>query len=133
MKVLIFGNPLVKEDSLPLKILPKLRKKFPSIEFKEFDTAESLEKEGEELIIIDTVKNIEDVKIFEDIEIFERKKIFSTHDYDLAYELKALKKLGYIKKVRIIGIPSKISEEECLRKVSEKLKSILFSRNDSHN
>ena len=35
-KILIFGNPIVKEDSMPLKLKAKLENRFPDIEFKEF-------------------------------------------------------------------------------------------------
>ena len=46
MRVLVLGNPLIPEDSLPLKLLPKLRKKFPRIEFVEFDPNEDIEEIG---------------------------------------------------------------------------------------
>ncbi len=44
MKILVFGNILVKKDNLALKLLPRLREKFPNIIFKEFDPTENLEK-----------------------------------------------------------------------------------------
>jgi len=64
--IYVFGNPLVKEDSLPLKLIGKLRKEFPSLEFKEFDTVEDLTER--ELNIIDTVKGIKKVELIEDQE-----------------------------------------------------------------
>ena len=47
MKVFVFGNPLVEKDSLVLKMLPELRRRFPEIEFQEVDPTEGLEKHGE--------------------------------------------------------------------------------------
>nr|MBA4405224.1 hypothetical protein [Nanoarchaeum sp.] len=65
--IYVFGNPLVKEDSLPLKLIEKLKKEFSSLNFKEFDTVEDLEFE-KELNIIDTVKGIKKVEIIEDLD-----------------------------------------------------------------
>ena len=123
--IYVFGNPLVKEDSLPLKLIKKLRKKFPSLEFKEFDTVEDLDFE-KELNIIDTVKGIKKVELIEDIDKIITNKIYSMHDFDLGYNLKLLKKLKMIDKVRILGIPMKIDEEEAFRELKELIKSNLL-------
>lgn len=56
MKILVFGNALVEEDSLPLRLLAALRLCFPSVEFREFDSAENLENEGRDLVILDAAK-----------------------------------------------------------------------------
>lgn len=58
MKILVFGNPLVEKDRLPLELMKELQKEFPQVEFKEFDTAEDLQEEGRELNIIDAVEGI---------------------------------------------------------------------------
>lgn len=107
MKVLVFGNPLVTKDSLPLRLLADLRKEFPSIEFKEFDAVEQLEEEGEELIILDSVEGIEKVQLFDSLDRFVDSPRYSLHDFDLPIYLKLLKKLEKLKKVLIIGIPAK--------------------------
>jgi len=121
----VFGNPLVREDNLPLKLIGKLKKKFPSLEFKEFDTVEDLDFE-KELNIIDTVKGIKKVELIEDIDKIITNKIYSMHDFDLGYNLKLLKKLKMIDKVRILGIPMKIDEEEAFRELKELIKSNLL-------
>jgi len=59
--IYVFGNPLIKEDSMPLKLINKLKKEFPSLQFKEFDTVEDLDLE-KEMNIIDTVKGIKKVE-----------------------------------------------------------------------
>ncbi|MEM5790916.1 MAG: hypothetical protein QXP77_02630 [Candidatus Aenigmatarchaeota archaeon] len=104
MRIYILGNPLLREDSIALKIAKKLSKKFPEIEFKEFDVVEDLE-ESENLYLMDVVKGLEEVKIIQDFDCVETKKIFSLHDYDLGYEIRLLKKIGKIKKVFLIAIP----------------------------
>jgi len=121
--VYVFGNPLVKEDSMPLKLIGKLRKKFPSLEFKEFDTVEDLDLE-KELNIIDTVKGIKKVELIEDIDKIITKKIYSMHDFDLGYNLKLLKKMKMIEKVRIFGIPSDMKEKEAMKELCDVIKSI---------
>jgi Ni,Fe-hydrogenase maturation factor len=123
--VYAFGNPLVKEDSLPLKLIENLRKEFPSIEFKEFDTVEDLELD-KELSIIDTVKGIKKVELIEDIDKIITDKIYSMHDFDLGYNLKLFKKMRMIDKVRIFGIPSDMDEKAVFEQLKKLIKSILL-------
>ena len=121
--IYVFGNPLVKEDSMPLKLIDKLRKEFPYIEFIEFDTVEELDLE-KELNIIDTVKGIKKVELTEDIDKIITDKIYSMHDFDLGYNLKLLKKMKMIEKVRIFGIPSNMKEKEAMKELCDAIKSI---------
>lgn len=114
--IYVFGNPLIKEDSLPLKLIKKLKKEFPKIQFKEFDTVEDLEPE-KELNIIDTVKGIKKVEIIEDLDKIITNKIYSLHDFDLGYNLKLLKKMNMIKKIRIFGIPESMNEKEAFQEL----------------
>ena len=117
--ILVFGNPLLKQDSLPIKLLPKLRSLYPEIEFKEIDPTEDLEKQGKHLIILDTIKGIDKVTTITSIEQLHANKIYSMHDFDLALNLKLLKKLNKIESVKIIGIPMNISEDEALTQISK--------------
>lgn len=117
MKILVFGNPLVDEDSLPLRLIPDLKKKFPEIEFKEFDSVEELQNEGRNLTIIDTVKGIDKVQIIDDIESFELNKIYSLHDFDLGYNLKLMKKAGMIDSVIILGTPIQKDEQRIFKEL----------------
>jgi Ni,Fe-hydrogenase maturation factor len=112
----VFGNPLVREDSIPLKIIEKLRKGFPSFAFVEFDTTEDIEPQ-KELNIIDTVKGIKKVEIIENLDRIVNDKIYSMHDFDLGYNLKIWKKMGMVDSVRIIGIPFDIAEKEAFFQV----------------
>ncbi len=119
MKILVFGNLLTKQDNLALKILPKLRDLFPDIEFKEFDPTENLEAEIEnkKLSILDVVQGINNVTIIRDIEQLSQNKVYSMHDFDLAYNLKLLKKIGKLKEIEIIGLPQNISEGEAISQI----------------
>ncbi len=119
MKILVFGNPLLKQDSLPLKLLPKLKSLYPNIEFKEIDPTEDLDKQGRHLIILDTVKGIDKVTTITSIDQLHANKIYSMHDFDLALNLKLLKKLNIIDSVKIIGIPMNYTEKETLTQLSK--------------
>jgi len=130
MKVLVFGNPFLENDSLPLKLLPKLQDKFPEIEFKEIDPTEDLDKQGRDLVILDTVEGIDTVMEINSIEQLHANKVYSMHDFDLAYNLKLLKKIGKIDSVRIIGVPMGIGEEEAMNQIQSILRK--WAAQDMH-
>jgi len=133
MKILIFGNPLLKQDSLPIKLIPKLKQKFPNIKFKEIDPTEDLEpflntdtpntehRTPGDLVAIDTIKGIDKVTTINSIEQLKANKIYSMHDFDLTLNLKLLKKLNIIDSVKIIGIPMNINEDEAITQISNHL------------
>ena len=116
MKVYVFGNPLLKNDSLPLKILPRLKKTLSLINFEIVDPNENFPPEKEKyLIILDTVFGIKKPMVLDldDPSLsFDRKKtMISPHDYDLLFHLLLLKKLKRINKVIIIGVPNLVNDE----------------------
>jgi Ni,Fe-hydrogenase maturation factor len=118
----IFGNPLLDFDNLPLKLAPKLEKLFPDINFVITDPSENLNPIDGELIIIDTVENIKNVILIDDIEKLKTGKIYSLHDFDLAFNLKLLQKIGKLKSVKIFGVPMKGDEEKILGQLSNFIK-----------
>ena len=127
--ILIFGNPLLDFDNLPLKLAPKLQKKFPEIDFVITDPSENLNPIGGELIIIDTVENIKNVVLIDDIEKLETGKIYSLHDFDLAFNLKLLQKIGKLKKVKIFGVPMEGDEEKILKQLAKIIRNhVQFTR-----
>lgn len=107
MKIYVFGNLLVEEDRTPLQLINQLKQKFPQIKFVVVDPNENFPPKGEKnLIILDTVIGIKNPTVL-DLDDFEKKRrtSISPHDYDLLFHLLLLKKLGKIKKIRIIGVP----------------------------
>lgn len=119
MKILVFGNNLVKEDSLAIEILPKLKELFPKIEFIETDGIENLEGSP---IILDVVENLKKARLIS-IDEIKTDKICSMHDCDLAFNLLLLKKINKINNATIIGIP----QEGDKKQVIEELKQIISS------
>jgi len=119
----IFGNPLLDFDNLPLKLAPKLKKIFPKINFVITDPNENLKPIGGELIIIDTIEGIKKVTVLDDIKKLEINKSYSLHDFDLAFNLKLLQKIGKLKKIKIIGVPMRGDEEEIFKQLAKVIKS----------
>lgn len=113
MKIYVFGNSLVKEDSLPIKLIPQMQKKFPKIHFIIADPNENFPPSGEkDLIILDTVMGLKKPKIFTlaDLETIAKSPV-SPHDYDLGMHFLLLKKIKRINTVKIIGVPSMLVNE----------------------
>jgi len=121
MEVFVSGNIFHKNDSVPLRMINDLREEFVNIDFKEFDAAEDLEFKGKNLVIIDTVKGIEEICVTEGIENFENSPTYTLHDFDLGFSLKLLRKLGKLEKIIIIGIPDNIEKRSALNGVKRVL------------
>jgi len=117
----IFGNPLLDFDNLPLKLAPKLEKLFPDIDFIITDPNENLKPVNKELIIIDTVEDIKKVILIDDIAKLETQKLYSLHDFDLAFNLKLLQKIGELKRVMILGVPMEGDEKKILKQIAIEL------------
>lgn len=124
MKIYVVGNLLVGMDSLPIRLLPQLKKTFPKIEFIEFDPTEDFKPENKGLTIIDTIINAKDVCLIEDIDRIIVENICSLHDFDLGYNLKLMKKFGLIEKVKIVGLPPEIEEKEAIEKIGKIIASL---------
>lgn len=122
MRVYVFGNPLLEEDSLPLELLPELRRRMPDIEFVESDPADMPHEE--ELLIIDTAMGINDVVLIEDIRKLKTCNLMSMHEMDLGQMLKLMKAAGMIKEVKIIAVPKGIQAEEALDRIGKIIRAI---------
>ena len=128
MKILIFGNPLVEKDNLAVNLIPKLKQTFPKITFKHLDPTEDLasEIENNKLTILDVVEGINKPIIITNIEQLSTSKIYSMHDFDLAFNLKLLQKIGKLKEIEIIGLPMEMDKEEAFEEVREILENQNF-------
>lgn len=126
VKVLVFGNPILKNDCLPLKLVLELGRLFPEIEFKEFDPNENLDNEGRNLNIIDTIEGAKRVVLITEVDSISLPKRYSMHDFDLGYNLKLLKKLDYLDSVKIFGVPMKITKAKALKELSALISSSLL-------
>lgn len=138
MTIYVFGNPDIEQDSLPIRILPELKKQFPNLQFEIKDPNEewdalSASDGAEELIVIDSVVGIDSVRVFENLKNFSNSPRVSMHDFDALANLLYLQKLGKLKKIKIIGIPVSpaggppmISEKKAVDEISAVLRSNQF-------
>jgi len=120
MKILVFGNPLIEEDNLAVKIGKVLKKDF-NVFFVE-KVEELLNYQNEKIIILDVVKNIKEITIINDIDQLKEPNLVSLHDFDLGFFLKLLKELNMIEKIKIIGLPQNMDEKKALKEVKNILK-----------
>lgn len=116
---------MLKDDSVPLKLLGRLGRRFPKVEFIEFDPNDNLENEGRDLNIIDCVKGIRKVTLITDIDKVVTERIYSMHDFDLGYSLKLLKKFGYLDSVKIFGVPMRMKEDKAFEQLEAMISATL--------
>lgn len=100
--IFVFGNPILPQDSTPIKILPKLKRQFPKLQFVIIDPTEDLEPPVGNWFILDTVVGIKKPMVIRGIKGIVTQKRLSLHDYDLAIHLKLLEKLGKLEKTNVI-------------------------------
>ncbi|MFH1294936.1 MAG: hypothetical protein ABIH90_03295 [Candidatus Aenigmatarchaeota archaeon] len=122
--IFVVGNPLLEEDSLPIRILPKLLKAFPDLDFREIDPTEDLRILGRRPVLIDAVVGPNKVVVLKDLETIEDGPHCSLHDMDLGMSLKLMKKMGLMDSVTIIGIPVGISESDAVKGISPVLRAV---------
>ena len=125
MKKIIYclGNEVVDIDSLPLKMMPYLSKKFPQINFLPFDPTESTETENK-MIFLDTVFGIKKIKLITDLKNLRLSPRNSVHDYDLPLYLGLMLKLKKIKEFTVIGLPVNYPLKNAFKEVSPYIKDI---------
>jgi len=126
-KFFVVGNVLVESDSLALRLLPHLRKRFPCFEFLELDPNEDIEEE--EVNIIDVAVGIDKVMLIDDINIIDEGRVYSMHDFGIGMQLKILKELGKVRRVNIIAIPYNMHVKEALDGVIKEIER-LSDRNE---
>lgn len=131
--IYVLGNPLLKNDNLPLKLIPYLIKLYPNISFMHHDPTEELNIEKKSIILIDTVIGINKVKVFDSLNNFLLSPRNSVHDYDLFLNLSLMKKTGRIKDFTIIGIPPKMKIKKAIEELNKIFKNIGISGNEKRN
>jgi Ni,Fe-hydrogenase maturation factor len=120
--VYCFGNPLLKEDSLPFLLIPQLREEFPEIDFVEANSPDDIE-ERDEILILDTAKGITKATVLGDIDALCSNRTCSLHDFDLGMTLKLMQKMGKLKKVRIFCIPMGYSKAKAFAELKKLIKA----------
>jgi Ni,Fe-hydrogenase maturation factor len=108
MKVYVFGNKDVPGDKKALEVAKRLEDAIEGVSFVFVGPNEDAPFVGERhAVILDTVNGIEDVVLIEgdEIDALILSPRGSVHDFDLAFQLRYLKKLDKLGKTTIIGVP----------------------------
>jgi Ni,Fe-hydrogenase maturation factor len=108
MKVYVFGNEYVAEDKRAIEVARELEGAIDGISFVLVGTNEDVPFVDERrVVILDTVQGIPEVTLLEGEEVddFILAPRGSVHDFDLAFQLRYLKKLNRLGEVSLIGIP----------------------------
>lgn len=125
--IYVFGNPLLEQDSLAIKIAERFQKEnaLKKWNFVYLDGVEEITEEN--IIILDVAKGITEVKIIRDLDKLYSDKIYTMHDADIAMFLKLKKKIGLIKEIKIIAVPFDMNEEMAYREVKKMLSFLPIS------
>ncbi len=108
MRVYVFGNEDVPEDRRAIEVARQLESTIDDVSFVYVRPNEDVPFADEgRVVILDTVHGILDMELLEGDEIdrLVSSPRGSVHDFDLAFQLKYLKKLNRLGEVTIIGVP----------------------------
>lgn len=96
-------------DGEAIKAAKRLNGRVKNVEFIMVKPNEELPFVGEKkVIILDVIEGIKKITVFKGkaVDKLILSPRVSCHDYDLAFQLKYLQKLGKLGKVTIIGLPN---------------------------
>jgi Ni,Fe-hydrogenase maturation factor len=108
MRVYVFGNEYASEDRRAIEVANELEGTVEGLSFVIVKPNEDVPFFDERrVVILDTVQGLRDVTLIEGDSLDELilSPRASVHDFDLAFQLRYLRKLGKLGEVRIIGVP----------------------------
>jgi Ni,Fe-hydrogenase maturation factor len=107
MKVYVFGNKAVPEDAGAIEVAEGLEGAVDGVSFVFVEPNEDVPFVDEErVVILDAVHGIPEVALIsgDDLDRFVLPPRGSVHDFDLAFQLKYLRKIGRLGEVYVVGI-----------------------------
>ena len=108
MKVYVFGNKDAPEDAVAIEIAEELGGAVEGVSFVFVEPNEDVPfADDERVVILDAVHGIREVALIsgDDLERLAPPPRGTVHDFDLAFQLKYLKKIGRLGEVYVLGIP----------------------------
>lgn len=138
MNIYVFGNPDYNNDNIAVKVAKQLILRRAqdaaanqsttrhSISFIFQDPNEDFAPDEKKIIIMDAAKGIKETQLLEDLDKLRLHKSTTMHDFDIAFQLKFLKKIKRIQSVRIIAIPLDLSLKKATRQTKRIIKHTLF-------
>jgi Ni,Fe-hydrogenase maturation factor len=108
MRVYVFGNTDAPEDRRAVEVVRQLDPVIDNVSFVFVGPNEDIPFADEgRVVILDTVRGIRDVALIpgDEIDRFVLSPRATVHDFDLAFQLKYLRKIGRLGEVKVIGVP----------------------------
>ncbi|MBR9693159.1 hypothetical protein GOV07_04505 [Candidatus Woesearchaeota archaeon] len=122
MKLLVLGNSALSFDNLALKVGGALKPEHEVIHLE--NPLDLLEHDLEQAVIIDAAMGVKEPRLIEDLDRIKLGNLCSLHDFDMAFFMKLLKRIGQLDQVRIIALPMHATVEEVLPKVQDILHNL---------
>lgn len=108
MNIYVFGNEFVAEDKRAIEVAREIEDTLEGVSFVFVEPNEDVPFVNERnVVILDTVQGMHDVVLVEGdrIDGLIPSPRGSVHDFDLAFQLRYLKKLNKLGEVSVIGVP----------------------------
>lgn len=125
ISITVFGNEVEGKDSLAVRLVPELKKRFKKINFQISDPTENVEPPSDPWIIIDVAVGINEVVVVEDLKKLDYVKGSSVHDYDVYMDLRLREKLGQLPSIKIILVPNDWDEKRALINIEQFIYNVL--------
>ncbi|MFA4906966.1 MAG: hypothetical protein WC602_01715 [archaeon] len=124
--IFVFGSESWN-DSIAFRTAERLKEEFgEKAEFVFADDLSAKEFGEKEFQGIDAASGIRKVELIESIDALGESRGMSVHGFDLAFQLKLLKKTGRISGIKVIAIPLGYGIEKAVAETREKLRAILL-------
>ena len=108
MKVYVFGNRDASEDVAAIEVAEGLEGAVGGVSFVLVKPNEDVPFADEErVVVLDVVHGMREVALIseDDLDRFAAPPRGTVHDFDLAFQLKYLRKIGRLGRVHVVGIP----------------------------
>lgn len=108
MEIYVFGNEYVEEDKRAIDVAREMEGTIEGVSFVFVEPNEDVPFLNERrVVILDAVQGIQDVAVLagDRLDGLIPSPRGSAHDYDLAFQLRYLKKLNKLGEVTVVGVP----------------------------
>jgi hypothetical protein len=107
VKLLVFGNLAIPSDNLALKVGDELKKDGQDVSHLD-DPLGLLKIDFTNAVILDVAEGVQEPLLITDVDRLVIGRLCSLHDFDMAFFLKLMKRLGKVAQVRIIALPQQM-------------------------
>jgi hypothetical protein len=77
----------------------------------------------EDIFVVDVVRGLENISVFRKASDFAKIRSATAHDMDLGTFMHVLEGMGWLQKLKIIGLPADIKKEDAIREIERIISS----------